>query len=361
MEEHTGSESGIVAHTKLQLRAVATPQNRMAKLMTTTGACTVKNYTDSKAGQLGAFHHVFGAVLVKVHGRRFHMRHLNATYDGSFIDLNKLYMPDGKVLKAPRPLALVMGDTHVRHVDRKVVRATFGAGGLVEVLDPEVLVWHDLLDGDAAMNPHQWNNPFIAVHKRYLNVDNAQDEFTEAFEFLADHTKGRQSVVVDANHNDFPQRWLMAADWKKDPTNAEFYLSSALEMVREAKRHGVQPEQLSIFPHLGRQVLAHRSDIRFLHPNEQYSLAGILLSMHGHAGVNGSRGSLLNLRKIGTRFIIGHVHAAGIENGGMSVGTSSELLPGYVRGPNAWTQTHGLVHANGKRQLINIIDGDPGL
>ena len=34
--------------------------------MLTTGACTVKNYTDSKSGKKGEFHHTLGFVIVEI-------------------------------------------------------------------------------------------------------------------------------------------------------------------------------------------------------------------------------------------------------------------------------------------------------
>ena len=51
MESITHGESGIFAHTKLRLTTIATPQNKSPKVLTTTGAITVPNYTDSGAGK----------------------------------------------------------------------------------------------------------------------------------------------------------------------------------------------------------------------------------------------------------------------------------------------------------------------
>ena len=86
-EAITHGESAILGHTKLQLKTVPTPQNALPKVLTTTGAVTVHNYTDSKAGKLGEFHHTLGATLVELEGGRFHLRQLNADKDGSFYDL----------------------------------------------------------------------------------------------------------------------------------------------------------------------------------------------------------------------------------------------------------------------------------
>jgi hypothetical protein len=68
-ESITGSSSGIIGHPQIQLKCVPTPSNRMAKIMTTTGSCTIQNYSSSKAGVLGAFHHSLAAVIVEIVGR----------------------------------------------------------------------------------------------------------------------------------------------------------------------------------------------------------------------------------------------------------------------------------------------------
>lgn len=353
----TGASSGIFGHTKLQLRTVPTPQGRLPKILTTTGACTVPNYTDSRAGKLGEFHHTLGAVMVETRGKEFHLRQINAARDGSFIDLDMLYTPN-RVRSAPPALALSMGDTHVRAVDPAVVEATFGKGGIVEMLDPRILAWHDLLDGDS-INHHHRGNPFLSAHKRAFGLDDAEKEVEEAIAFLAKYTGGRESIVVPSNHDDFLQRWLMSADWRQDPTNAEFYLESALAMVRQAKSRDADAERLNAFAYwISRYVREmQRDDIRCLKNDESFSVAGIELGMHGDHGPNGSRGSIKNLRRLGTKSIIGHSHSPGIDEGAYQNGTSTRLRLGYNVGPSSWLNSHTVIYANGKRCLLNIIDG----
>jgi hypothetical protein len=351
----TGASSGIFGHTKLQLRTVATPQGKLPKILTTTGACTVPNYTDSRAGKLGEFHHTLGAVMVEVRGKEFHLRQINADKNGEFIDLDKWYSPRG-VKKAPPALALSMGDTHVRVCDPQVTAATFGKGGIVETLNPEVLAWHDLLDGDS-INHHHNGNPFLSAHKREFGLDDARKEVMEAIAFLDKHSQGRMSIVVPSNHDDFLQRWLASADWRQDPTNAEFYLESALAMVRQAKSRDVNAEKLNAFTYWISKELQHRKNIRCLKNDESYTVAGIALDMHGDRGPNGARGSLKNLRRIGVKTIIGHSHSPGIDEGGYQNGTSTKLRLGYNTGPSSWLNSHTVVYANGKRCLINIIGG----
>ena len=79
--------------------------------------------------------------------------------------------------------------------------------------------------------------------------------------------------------------------------------------------------------------------------------------MHGDRGPNGARGSIKNLRRIGVKSIIGHSHSPGIDEGAYQNGTSTRLRLGYNVGPSSWLNAHTVVYANGKRSLINIIDG----
>src|SRR5690606_23064581 len=108
------AESAILGHPRLQLVTIATPQSRMPKIMTTTGAITVPNYTDTRAGKRGAFDHVLGAALVEIESSKiFHLRQLNARRDGAFIDLATAYCPGGTAERSGPSLRLVRGDTHV--------------------------------------------------------------------------------------------------------------------------------------------------------------------------------------------------------------------------------------------------------
>jgi len=353
-EAMTSGESGILGHSKLQLRSIPTPAHKMAKIMTTTGACTVANYTDTKAGKKGEFHHTLGAVLVEVDGPVFFLRQLNASKStGEFTDLDTTFAPT-RVRPADRPLALVMGDTHVDFVDPHVVAATFARRGMVSALRPRHLVWHDLLDGYAA-NPHHHGNPFNALAKRQSGRDNVAAEVARAADFVVTHTpKGTQSIVVSSNHDDFLRRWVISTDWRNDPTNARFYLKTALMMADATKMGTGGTEYPSPFAYWLKELAPN---VRCLGGTESFLLAGVELSMHGDRGPNGARGSIKNLRRIGARSIIGHSHSPGIEEGCYQTGTSTHLRLEYNGGPSSWLNAHCLLHADGKRQLILIVNG----
>ena len=354
-ESITGSESAILAHTKIQLESIATPANKMAKVITTTGACTVANYSDTKAGKLGEFHHSLAAVIVEIAGGIFHMRHVH--YDkksNSFTDLGTRYTAQGPRV-APRPLALVMGDTHVDFIDPKVEAAT---DDMIATLKPETLVWHDLLDGYSS-NPHHEGNPFNKVAKRRANKDDVSLEVMRAIAHLKSKTPDDTvSVIVSSNHNDFLARWIISHDWKDDAVNAEFYLMTALAMIKQTKMGAGGTEYPNPFPYWGEHVLKDRSKFVFLRGDQSYLRGGVELGLHGDRGPNGQRGSARNLRRIGVRSIVGHSHSPEISEGCYQVGTSTRLRLEYNSGPSSWLNAHCVLHADGKRQLVLIINGE---
>lgn len=353
-ESVTHGESGILGHTKLQMTTIPTPSHKLPKIMTTTGACTVKNYTDSKAGKKGEFHHTIGACAVEIVGSQFFMRQINATSDGCFIDLNHEYTPKG-VQVAPPALALVMGDTHRAFMDKAVEKATFGPGGMVDALDPDHLVFHDLHDG-YARNPHHRLDPFSEIAKRGVNMHLVKKEVEEDVKWLDSVTGDRKSIVVPSNHDNFFARWIVDTDWRRDPDNAAFYLETALAMVNST--HMTKSGSARVDPFIyWVNRLKTNEDVRCLESNESFVLGGVELGLHGDRGPNGSRGARTNLRRIGVKTIVGHSHSPGIEEGCFQTGTSTPLRLEYNSGPSSWLQAHVVLYANGKRSILPILNG----
>ncbi len=351
----THGESAILGHTKLQLEVVPVPAGKLPKILTTTGACTVPNYTDSKAGKLGQFHHTLGAALVEVEGKRFHLRQLLADKNGAFTDLDKWYSPTG-VTGAPRALGLVMGDKHVRFTSERVRKATFGEGGIVDVLNPETLVWHDVFDG-YAVNPHH-NNVFVSMAKKQSGFANVRMEVEDSVAYLDRYTKDRNSVVVASNHDNFLSRWVSSEDWRQfGPANAMFYLETATAMLSSIRMTPTGAEFDDPFRYWVGQ-LSKNPAVRCLKPDESFAIAGIECGMHGDRGPNGARGTITNQRRLGSRVIVGHSHTPGINEGAFQVGTSTELRAEYTEGPSSWLNAHAVIYASGKRALIFIIDGE---
>ncbi len=355
-ESITHGESGILGHPKLQMTVVPTPHQRLPKILTTTGACTVANYSDSKAGKKGGFHHVIGAVVIEIDGGRFHLRHINARADGAFCDLDKAYYPDGRVEAAGAAEALVFGDTHVRFTDPSVTKATFGIGGLVDRLNPKMLIFHDLLDS-YAVNPHHFGKPFIGVAKHKAKYSGIEAEVRQAVSWLQGVAGGRQTRIVASNHNDFLSRWMNTQDWRFDPENAEFYLETALHMVRSARIESHGASTSDPFQYWVEKLTKGLKHIQCIQRSESLVVSGIELSLHGDQGPNGSRGSRTNLSRIGVKTMIGHSHAPGITEGCYQVGTSTPPRLEYTGAVSSAMQCHGSIDFFGKRHLHLLIGG----
>ena len=354
----SSASSAIFGHAKMQLVTVPTPGSRMAKIMTTTGACTVPNYTITDTGKVGHFHHTLSAVLVELKGSLFHLRQLHFSEENAAcIDLTQRFGDNGKVTGAPRPLALGTGDTHVDAICPLVKEATYGRDGIVETLFPEHLIYADLLDGYSC-NPHHEGNPFIAAAKYDSGRHNVEAEVDRAIRFVAQNTpKDVKAIIQACNHNDFLRRWIEKTDWKKDPANSSFYLKTALVMREGAKYSGKGTSYPDPFAYWFRNRYSGLAEARVLDLDEPFVLGDVALDMHGDIGPNGARGSIKNLRRIGTKSIIFHSHRPGIDEGCYQVGTSTHLRLEYNHGASGWLNAHGLLNADGKRQLIIIIDG----
>lgn len=359
----THGESGILGHTKLQLKVVATPQGKYPKILTTTGACTVKNYTDTRAGKLGEFHHTLGACVVEIDGPRFYLRQINASKDGSFYDIDQstVYLFDG-TKKRPTPHqggipGIVMGDTHVEGIDPAVEKATFE--DMIPFFQPNKLFWHDLEDG-GSVNHWAAKNPFVTGARYFAEQGSAAEEFYDALAFVSERTPDTaQSIIVASNHNDWLHRWILDRDWKTlSPKDRGFYLKVASKLYEQVKLlNGDEADRLNAFIMLAKEHFKDNSAVKVLDYEESCIVEGIECGMHGHHGANGSKGGLKSFSRIGVKSITAHSHTPGIEEGAYRVGTSTKLLRGYTHGPSSWLNTHAIIYPNGKRTLINIIDG----
>lgn len=352
----TGVDSGIIAHPKIAFKTIPTPQSALPKIMVTTGACTVRNYTDSKEGRKGEHHHTYGAAVVEIEKSGiFHLRQIVATDSGAFQDLG-LQVRGEKVREDCEIHALVMGDTHVDFVDPGVVNATFGKRGMVPVLRPRYVVWHDLLDFYSGSHHHR-NDPFTKVAKRNMGRNDVMAEVERACAFVDDHSPPwATNVIVPSNHNEHFTRWMRETDWRDDPDNSEIYLETALMMVRGSEMVAGGADYPDPFAYWAKRKMKTASRTKYLRRGKSMMISGVEVGLHGDVGPHGARGSAKGLSSIGVRSVIGHSHSPQIVDGCYQVGTSSRLELEYSRGsPSGWLHTHAIIYRNGKRSLVSCI------
>lgn len=354
LEGFTGAKSCIVGHPKYEFKTVATRQGEMAKIMTTTGAITVPNYTRSKAGKTGHHHHQYAATVVESDGDQFYIRQVTANEDGSFIDLDKVYRPNGTVDDAPRAATLVLGDLHQWWVSKEVDEATFGDNGLVNLLNPEKVFIHDSVDGFSISHHHR-NDPFIMHAKHQNGTGNIMDELTDFSQFMNERMRDDTDyVVVTSNHDDHITRYIKETDWRKDPENAEFYLETALEMIRDNRMVEGGTSTIRPFDYWMERL---SPDLNIINRETSFEVLGVEHAYHGDIGPNGARGSTKNLSQIGVKVTSGHGHSPRVIDGAYTVGVSTGRMAYASGGPSGWLNTHCVLYADGKRSLIHIING----
>lgn len=347
----SGINSCVFGSPKVHLETIPVLEGNLPKLMVTTGACTVKNYTDSKAGKKGEFHHTLGFVIVEIKDEdTFFVRQVTATEEGDFTDLYTSViwdpiMSESVIREVNHSSALVLGDLHYGQHDEVVLARTME---LIERVSPQNVVLHDVFDG-LSINHHESKDPFIQYQREVDGTNSLKSEINLMLDGL-EAFRGHNVVVVRSNHDDFLDRWLKSTDWRKSNTlkNSVEYMEYSLLLLQGNAPNGVIPYLINErFP-----------DYLTLGRSDSYVVNGWELGQHGDIGSNGSRGSLLQFRTLNTKIVVGHYHSPGRKDGALSVGTSTKLRVNYNVGPSGWLQSHVLIHEDGKAQHINFINGE---
>jgi len=345
----SGINSCVFGSPKVQLEMISVLEGNKPKMMTTTGAVTKKNYTDSKAGKTGEFHHTFGFVIVEIkNDDTFFVRQVTADdKTGNFTDLY-YRVEKGEVSEVTKFAAAILGDIHYGHHDQDVLDTTLS---LFERVKPQHVILHDVFDG-SSITHHEIKDPFIQYGKEISGTNDLGKEVDFMLESLKAFEKFDNVVIVRSNHDDFLDRWLKNEDWKKQPT----YKNSRLYM----KMSDMLLEQYSNDPYNVKGVIPSIINQKFpkfitLGRSASYRVKDWELGQHGDIGSNGSRGSLLQFRKLNTKIVVGHYHSPGRKDGALAVGTSTKLRVGYNRGASSWLQSHVIIHTDGRAQHINFM------
>ena len=231
----TGLESCIVGHPRQQVKSLPILDGYPHKLLLSTGAVTVANYTDSKSGKKGEFHHSLGFVIVELDGKHFHIRQVSADDDGNFYDLFKR-VNNGEVSDNVEGCeAAVLGDIHIAHNNERATELSFD---LLDKMKPNHTMIHDIIDCES-ISHHEENDPFRIMQKEENGTGDLKKELEIMLQWVADRLK-YNLVVVRSNHDDFLDRWLKSVDWRK-ARNKRMFLFGAEILANQpiAQKKGV--------------------------------------------------------------------------------------------------------------------------
>lgn len=336
----TGLESCIVGHPRSHLKFLPVLDGYPSKLLLTTGAVTVENYTDSKIGKQSAFNHHIGCVIVELDGDIFHIRQIIAEKNGNFYDLDNRLI-NGIVHSNSKIEVAVLGDIHLTAEDKENVNVSFE---MLDKFKPNHVVLHDICDM-SSISHHEKRDPFQLLRREEDGTNSLQKELDYTFNWFRERPKYNY-IVPSANHLDFLDRWVRNEDWRKEG-NKKLYLKFA-NIVAE----GLAPK--GIIAYLLETEFDH---VKCLGVDESYNVLGFELSLHGDRGSSGSRGSAIQFKNLNVRNITGHSHTALKMDGHLCVGTLTKLRMGYNLGMSSWSVSNVVIYPNGKAQHIHITRG----
>jgi hypothetical protein len=355
LDEQSKGNSLIIAHPQLQMRTLATLDSSPAQLWT-TGAITYANYAETKTGEKARFNHSLSALVVEKDGDQFYARVLNCDDANGFYDVDGYYVAD-EYHPGAEVEALIVGDEHAMFIDPKVKGATYtNRDSIVNVLRPAQIVRHDVLDFFSGSHHHQ--HSFLLQYAKHKTTTNRiESELSLTLKHIAETTpEWSHTVMVASNHVEHMNKWLDTIDPKQEVWNAKLYYRMMYLMLEHIDQNGIDiPNAFQVWTENTEHDFVV-PEMTWLGRNESYKIHGIELSNHGDMGINGSRGSPAQFSRLPDKMVVGHSHSPSIMKGCYTVGTSTGRLE-YTRGPSSWANTHCVIYANGKRQLLTIING----
>ena len=336
----TGLESCIVGHPRVHLKSLPILDGYPHKLLLTTGSVSVENYTDTKVGKKGEFHHTLGFVIVELDGDDFHVRQVTADEDGTFYDLEYCVF-GGIVSKHNEPTVIIFGDLHLGETNEGALKTSFD---MADRLKCNQIILHDAFNGHS-ISHHERNQPFQLLKREEDGSDDLFNELSDLAQFFDYHSKYNFGVVR-SNHDEFLDRWLNDVDWRR-AGNKMAYLQLATMLAMDETGKGVIPLYLNNVGVTNAFCLGIDDSLRVLDWE---------LGVHGHIGANGSRGSAIQFAQMNTKTVTGHTHSPIRLDGHLSVGTLTHLRVGYNKGLSSWLNSNVVIYPNGKAQHVHIIN-----
>lgn len=343
----------IVGHAQFQLKTLPNSDGRVADILTTTGAVTVKNYSKTKLGEKAKFNHSMSAMVVELAEDTFHIRNLNWDEKSrSFCDINKCYSRAD--VSDTFVEAIVTGDEHVVFRDPNVSAVTYtNLDSLVNITKPRYIVRHDVLDAYSISHHHN-KNVFTKFAKFVDKRCSIKDELTETIDYIISTTPYyAKSIIVQSNHNEHLTKWLNEVDIKTEPWNAIIYHDLMHRMLLDTKMgpNGASyPDPFKLFT----ENIPGAKDLIAFIPRSGMKILGIEVGQHGDRGISGARGSAKSFAKFPVKTVVGHSHSPAVQQSCYVVGTSSKLQLEYNVGASSWHHAHVIIHYSGKRQIVFI-------
>ncbi len=360
LETYGGADSVIFPHTKIEMRSIATMPDMPVKMIYTTGTTTQMNYLQKKLGIKAEHHHRYAFLLVEVDSEgNWWVRQVASRKNGRTLQDLNVVVEDGKVVTTDASVeAITWGDLHATNAQPEVVETSLE---MLDTLHPKYQFIHDVLEG-VSINRHLLKSgpyPHEGFHRWLRGLHRVDEELRMTREILEKYLRPWcKTIAPDANHDaHWLQNWLTRYDYRVDPANAELFLRMQNFVYAQIRKNMCPPKDVNLMQYAFETEAGLKPGaVKFLLPDESFTVGEVELGMHGHLGPNGSFGSPSNLAKIGKKATTAHTHSAGIYHGLYVAGTSSKLTKGwdYTMGPSSWSWSHVVQYSNGQRAVITL-------
>lgn len=362
----TGQASSVIPHPQIQWEYVSVPANSLPKVMMTTGSISVKNYTRTKAGAKGAFHHSNAALVIYVDGDTFYPMIVNCDKTGGFYHLNHYYSGD-EIFEPEYGYGLTLGDLHCEWMDPKVKEATWlNEDSICKYLPIVSQVYHDVVDFNVAGFHHNKNDQIYSYALKKAGKGGAEWSLRTTSnvmrELMENSPHTDKFYIVESNHHDHLYKYLNEVEPKSlSPDDRVLYHELWLKILNKCfidetnSLHEANPLKAYFDKTLPMNIC---KKLKYIGANDELFIYSVDNSQHGHKGPNGARGSIEAFTKSNYKLNIGHSHTAGYRKGVLQVGHCGYHKRNYNSGFSSWTHLHGLTYPNGKRTPLIILDGE---
>lgn len=356
----------IIPAVKIALQCTGALKGARGRNLFSTGAVTLRNYVQRKAGQIASQAHNIGALYVEINSDgNPNCRHLEMMQGCDyFYDGGKSYSGYG-VEKCSQVSCIQLGDIHAEKANKHFIH---DAIEMIREYQPAHVALHDVCDFESR-NHHNKKDPVFIYKQDSKGASVIQDlNCVNAVVFdFAGFLPDTIFDIIESNHDLALARWVRECDYKEDSRNAVLWFNlmaaeyanahnpdfNLLEYALcEAGKHEITDTSGNELMVLDtKNVVFHRTD-------ESVCFAGVEHGCHGDKGMNGSKASLAQYARLGVPINIGHSHTPGIQGQAYQAGVTGALDMSYNAGPSSWRVAHIVTYINGQRQIIfrNLTD-----
>lgn len=342
----------VVPAVKIALHCTAALNGAAGKILYSTGSVTLPNYIIRKAGAVALGEHNIGALFVDtthVHGQAIVRQLEKMPGERGFYDEGNYYTRDGVILTDQPCEALQFGDIHAEKMTDSNLDKILTH---IDRYRPRHAICHDVMDFSSRNHHNVKDCAFVyAQHIKGNTVRGDIVKVADVLDAIADEMGNGIVHIIESNHDLAINTWLKNSDFKADPINASVYLECMAALYKHIEQAGNTSFNMLEFAYsrIGGGVA---DNIVFHETDESVVLAGIECGVHGHTGINGSRGSPAQFRTLGIRLNTGHTHTPSIMGACYTAGVSGSLEMGYNVGPSSWRLANIVTWPNGQRQVI---------